>query len=224
MTRLYKLTDRDGKTRAGTHNETQWGENVTHTASGRGRELCTSDVIHAYEHPLVAAVMNPAHANLSDPVLWEATGEVVARDGALKCGVKTLTTLRRIPLPVLTTEQRVRIAIRCALDVYTAPAFVIWARGWLDGADRSRDAARAAAADAARAAAAACAAAYADAYAAAAAAEAAYAADDAADAADAAYAAAAAAAARAAADAARAARAGVAAAFDLVAIIQESIA
>ena len=135
--KLYKLTDADGYTRRGESNETLWGVNVTHSASGTGTTLCTSDVIHAYEHPLIAVFMNPLHANTPNPVLWEAEGEVVAREGQLKCGVKTLTTLRRIPLPEITLAQRIRIAIYCALEQCRTFKFVTWATNYLSGSDTS---------------------------------------------------------------------------------------
>ena len=143
--KLYKLTDKYGKTR----NDTQWGEGVTHAASGRGTNLCSDGFIHAYEHPLIALLMNPAHAGFDTPRLWEAEGDVVKRDGQTKCGCRSLTTVRELPLPIISTEQRIAFAIRCALAVYHQPFFEIWANQWLDDTDRSRAAARTAAAEAA---------------------------------------------------------------------------
>jgi hypothetical protein len=99
--------------------------------------------------------MNPIHANFQNPRLWEAEGEVALRDGQLKCGCKTLTTVREIPLPKITTEMRVRFAIMCAKEVCAYPAWNAWADGWLSGEDRTQAADAAdAAATAARAAAA----------------------------------------------------------------------
>ena len=147
MTRLYKLTDRKHQTK----NATQWGENVTHEASGKGN-LCGPGWLHAYTDPLLAVLLNPIHASLSDPVLWEAKGKVGKTDHGLKVGCVKLTTLRIIPLPEITTEQRVRFAIFCALEVCQEPAFVKWAENWLSGKDRSKKAAEAAAQAAARAA------------------------------------------------------------------------
>lgn len=149
--KLYKLTDANGCTK----NNTQWGENVTHRAQGYGAgtgDLCSDRYIHAYEHPLLAVLMNPIHANFDRPRLWEAEGEVVTRDGQLKCGCVELTTIREIPVPVMTTDQRVEFAIRCALAVYNETSFVAWANKWLDGADRSAARAAWAAGAAARAA------------------------------------------------------------------------
>ena len=145
---LYKLTDENGQTR----NKTQWGENISHTALGEGTKLCSDGVIHAYENPYVAAFIHPTHVSFNNPILWEAEGEVVARDWS-KC--KTLTTLKQIPLPKIFPEQRVEIAIRCTQLVYKDPAWNEWAEKWLSGEDRSKEAANtaySAAADAAYAA------------------------------------------------------------------------
>ena len=150
MITLYKLTDRDGQTR----NDTQWGPGVSHSGTGKG-ELCGPGWIHAYEHPLIAVLLNPIHANFQSPRLWEAEGEVGLRDGQLKCGCKALTTIREIPLPAVTTEMRVRFGILCAKEVCAYPAWNAWADRWLSGGDRSEAAAAAAAAEAAAAAAAA---------------------------------------------------------------------
>jgi len=146
MEKIYKLTDQNYRTRAGQANETVWGEGVTHEAELPGEgDLCTGHYVHAYEHPLIAAFMNPIHANIDDPILWEcSTPKIHKRDGQLKLGVKTLTTVRQIPLPVITVEQRVEIAIRCTLAIYDDPYFVRWAEKWLSAEDRSERAARAA--------------------------------------------------------------------------------
>ena len=147
MATWYKLTDKDGYTRKGKENECLWGENITHTATGKGSHLCSRDLIHVYRNPLIASFMNPSHADFKNPLLWEceANGEC-AHEGQLKSGFKTVTTIRRIDLPVITLEKRIRISIYCALKQYSAPSFVKWANAWLDGSDRSARAAEAAAA------------------------------------------------------------------------------
>lgn len=92
MTKLYKLTDEHGRTRAGEDNELTWAVGVEHKTAGTGTRLCTADVIHAYEHPLIAVLMNPVHAmfNPATMRLFVAEGEIVAREGQLKCGVHAL--------------------------------------------------------------------------------------------------------------------------------------
>jgi hypothetical protein len=139
--KLYKLTDQNNKTRPNQLNETIWGPNITHNASGSGTELCTEDVIHAYLDPRLAVILNPIHANFDHPKLWEAEGEIVARDGQLKVGVKSLTTLKEMPLPEITTEQKIKFAIYCALEVYHDEKFVSWANKWLSGEDRTKESA-----------------------------------------------------------------------------------
>ena len=146
--KLYKLTDEKGQTK----NQTQWGENISHTASVEGQRLCSDQVIHAYESPLVAAFMYPVHVDFKTPILWEAEGEVLVREGQLKCGCKTLTTLKKIPLPEISTKQRIEIAILCSLTLPQSEGYRVWAERWLSGEDRSEAAACAAYSDAADAA------------------------------------------------------------------------
>src|SRR5882757_8420757 len=134
--KLYKLTNQDMTTRG----PTLWGEGVTHEAPGLG-PLCSSGWLHAYLSPELAVFLNPIHADIANPILWEAEGEIGARDGQLKVGCAKLTTLRQLPLPQVTTEQRVKFAILCAKAVCTDAAWNAWADAWLDGSDRSQAAA-----------------------------------------------------------------------------------
>jgi len=139
--RLYKLTNILGQT----HGNTQWGESVSHTAIGRlGQPLCSDGWIHAYESPEIAVLMNPNHGNFHNPRLWEAEGEIGLRDGPLKCGCRTLTTIREIPLPAFTKKQLIRFAIHCAAQVCSDTFWRLWAAKWLNGTDRSSKAASAA--------------------------------------------------------------------------------
>jgi len=148
----YKLTDANDRT----YNNTQWGKHVTHTASGAGA-LCGAGWIHVYTHPLLALLLNPIHGNFRDPHLWkcECSGECKT-DYGLKEGWTSVTTTRRIHVPAITTEQRVRFGILCGKAVYAEPVWNAWADKWLSGEDRSlaaaSRAARAASAAAARAA------------------------------------------------------------------------
>jgi hypothetical protein len=127
-------------------------------------------VLHCYDDPLVAVMLDPAHSRYSPAGhLWEAewSGRTVA--AADKRGVETLRTVRRIDAPGITREQRVEIAIRCALAVLPsgppwAAAWRTWAERWLSGEDRSSAAAAAAAASAATSASTSAAYAYASAY------------------------------------------------------------
>ena len=115
MTKLYKLTDEQGRTRAGEDNELTWAVGVEHKTAGTGTQLCTADVIHAYEHPLIAVLMNPVHAMLNPATmrLFVAEGEVVARD-AFNCGVHSLKITEEISIPTLPLEFMVLLAIWAA--------------------------------------------------------------------------------------------------------------
>ena len=137
-----KLTDKYGYTK----NQTLWGENITHEATGDANQpLCSDGWIHFYEHPLIAVFMNPTHAAFKNPILWTAKPEgKEKRDGELKSGCRRLTILRRIELPVITLEQRVEIGIRCAMTVYKNTAWLDWAQKWISGEDRTKKSATAA--------------------------------------------------------------------------------
>lgn len=120
--KLYKLTDSSYRTRRGM----RWGDGVTNHAEPGEPALCSPTVLHAYASPLLAVLLAPIHVSFDDMRLWEAEGEIAVSDGT-KVGCKTLTTVREIPLPTVTTEQRVKFAILCALEVYDDPAFAAWA-------------------------------------------------------------------------------------------------
>jgi hypothetical protein len=139
MTTVYKLTDQNGQT----YRQTQWGPGVTHTAPGAGN-LCTSGWIHAYTDPVLALLLNPIHSNFDPPRLWEAEGEVGTTDRGLQVGCTTLTTVRELRVPTITTEQRVTFGILAARCVCKDRRWCQWAARWLDGTDRSPAAARAA--------------------------------------------------------------------------------
>lgn len=142
--RLFKLTTQDFKTRKGRSNELTWGPSVTHSVPGPGVNMCSDQVIHAYPSALLAVLCNPIHADLKSPVLWEASGTVVASDG-LKVGVKSLTTHNTLPLPKVSPNQAAAFAILCALECRVSSGYREWAEDWLSGKDRSTEAARAAA-------------------------------------------------------------------------------
>ena len=109
----YKLTNQDNKT----FNNTLWGENITHTAPGTG-ELCSDGWIHYYHSPEMAVIMNPLHACIENPKLWECEAEGNHKDD---CGVKggctKLTTLKEIPLPEITLKQKLDFVNLCSKEV-----------------------------------------------------------------------------------------------------------
>lgn len=131
--KAYKLTNEHNYTR----NNTQWGENITHTAEGTGDELCTDGWIHFYTNPFIAIIMNPQHADFYKPNLWECESSGEHLHETLKSGCKTLTTTRQIPLPEITDIQLIAFAILCAKEVFGETDWNDWANKWLSGEDRS---------------------------------------------------------------------------------------
>ena len=140
-----KLTNPDGKTR----NDSQWGEGITRSATGNNPSLCSDGWIHYYEDPIIAVLINSRHADFKDPILWECETSGMELHEPLKSGCKTLTTIRRLPLPEVTPAQKVGFGILCAKQVCKNEKFAIWADNWLSGKDRSKTAASAAASAAA---------------------------------------------------------------------------
>jgi hypothetical protein len=78
--KLYKLTDEHGQTRGGT----QWGEGVTHTATGTGTELCSDGWIDS-------------GGNMQEITLSEL-------ENALKEGAVSLKERKRMELFMLALE------------------------------------------------------------------------------------------------------------------------
>jgi hypothetical protein len=195
--KLYKLTTKEHTTYRGSMH---WKVGKTNKVEKcKNPQLCTGQVVHAYKNRNLALLLNPVHANIDDPVLWECEGKIVVEDFD-KVGVFSLKANKILRLPKWHTERRkdvvVMFAILCAeavIDVYEKkypddkrPREAIEAvKQYLKTKTKSAAyAARAAADAAADAASAADAAAYAAAYAAYAAADAAHAAADAAYAAE----------------------------------------
>jgi len=140
MTIMYKLTTQDKTTMGGM----KWEIGKTNTATGKGTSMCTDQVLHCYASPHQAVFLNSIHANINNPRLFMiACSELVDTDG-LKHASKSQTPIKELPVPSLTTNQRVAIAIKLALTVYKAVGFVKWAHNWLNGTDRTVDAAYAA--------------------------------------------------------------------------------
>ena len=128
-----------------TYNKTQWAINEWQIAAGEGK-LCSESWLHGYEHPLLAAFLNPIHANIENPRLFAIeVGDRIKKDKGLKFGSSKMRLTHELELPQVSLEQCIRFGILCALEVCQDAAFVTWATGWLSGADRSQKAAKAAA-------------------------------------------------------------------------------
>jgi hypothetical protein len=132
---LYKLTTQENTTQ----NDTRWGVGITNFAANlhtHDYKLCTGDVIHAYEHPLIALIRNSQDANIKNPKLWLAKGIVSVNNG-LKVGCKSLTIIDQLQIPEISLEQKIAFSIYTALAMCKDANFKIWAFNWLSNKDRS---------------------------------------------------------------------------------------
>ncbi len=114
--KLYKFTEQDATTY---EKSTLWGEGVTHKKEKKDNpNLCSSDVIHAYKNLNLGLLLNPIHADIQKPRIWEAKGVVVAKDFG-KVGCFSLTTVKEIDTPEWVKSDkvlfvRIQFAILCA--------------------------------------------------------------------------------------------------------------
>jgi hypothetical protein len=131
--KAYKLTDENGQTRS----SMQWGANVSHSATGKGVELCSDGWIHFYTNPLLAVIFNQIHANFRFPKLWECETSGEELHEPFKSGCKTLTTIREIPLPEITLNQKIAFGILCTKKIFKEEKWNEWADKWLNGEDRT---------------------------------------------------------------------------------------
>jgi hypothetical protein len=141
MTKAYKLTNELMQT----YNNTQWTLGEWKRRNGKGN-LCGSGWLHYYSDAKLAAFLNPIHADFSKPRLFEIEVQgQIKEDNGLKYGCTKMRLVQELQFVSPTTEQCIKFAIYCALEVCKDEKFVQWATNWLNGTDRSIESARAAA-------------------------------------------------------------------------------
>jgi hypothetical protein len=148
MQKYYKLLTQEMTS----HNNTKWEIGVPIFVSKQGNQMCTDQVLHCYNHPMLAVIFNPYHVNITNPKLFEIEVDEIVNNDGLKFASKSQTLLREISIPEITTEQKIEFAIKVSKLVYKNEKWNLWADKWLDGSDRSIDLANAAAYAAANAA------------------------------------------------------------------------
>ena len=141
----YKLVDQEGYTRKGLTGETYWLDGEKKMARGKGVELCTDDLIHYYDHPLLAVLFNPIHASIENPRLIKIEIDKEGAYDGLKGGGKKAKFTKEVKLPEITTEQIVTFAIKISLVFCRDTEYRKWAGNWINGENRGADAAWAAA-------------------------------------------------------------------------------
>jgi len=137
--KAYKLTTSDNKSKRG---DVQWGENITHKVPLPLKEC--SNGIHFYTSPYLAVLMNPEHANIKNPNLWEGEASGIIVEEPLKNYSEIFTTHKQIEVPVFSRKQTVYFAITCAKQVMKDNNWNTWADKWISGKDRTHDASYAA--------------------------------------------------------------------------------
>jgi len=118
--KLFKLTEQDFTT----YNKSMsWKLNETNSVSKKENpKLCYSDVIHAYKNKNLGLLLNPIHAVISNPIIFECEGKVVVKDWN-KVGVFRLTPKKKLQQPKWYKNEETRkkvqqqFAILCAEKV-----------------------------------------------------------------------------------------------------------
>jgi hypothetical protein len=123
----YKLTDQNMRTYRGC----QWEIGKWKKTDGSG-VLCGLGWLHCYDHPFLAILHNPIHADIFNPILWRVEVKGIEnRNGQIKCGWTEMRLVNKAKIPVISTNQRVAYGIRCAMLVYKDKNFILWAKNWL---------------------------------------------------------------------------------------------
>lgn len=127
------------------YNNTKWEIGVTITITKKGNRMCTDQVLHCYNHPLLAVILNPLHVKIQNPRLFEIEVDEIVNSDSLKFASKSQTLIKEIDVPKISLEQRFEFGIRVTKLVYKDKKWNLWADKWLSGEDRSRGSADAAA-------------------------------------------------------------------------------
>jgi hypothetical protein len=132
---LCKLTDQQMQTFDGF----QWELGVPPPMLNGAKELCSSSWYPCYEHPLLAVLLNPMHADIDNPRLFLIDVEGGPKlDYGLKRGYRRMTLTEELPVPEITQSQRIAFGILCALEVTADAVFETWAKDWLAGESQAR--------------------------------------------------------------------------------------
>lgn len=127
-----KLTTQGRKTRGGF----RWEADVWNRIEkwDRGNGLCSEGYFHCYDDPILAVVLNPAHASIRNPRLFRVNvrGSRATDDG-LKYGFTMMKLAEEMELPEITATQHVRLGILCVKEICDDPKWTEWADGWLRG-------------------------------------------------------------------------------------------
>lgn len=131
--KYYKLLSQDLKS----FNNTQWELNKTITVNIPGNTMCSKQVLHCYNHPLLAVLLNPIHADIYTPTLFEINVDEIVNNDGLKFASKSQTLVKKLSIPEISIEQKIEFGIRVAKLVSKDKIWNLWADNWLNGSDKS---------------------------------------------------------------------------------------
>jgi hypothetical protein len=139
--KYYKLLTQD----LTSHSNTKWEIGTPITVQKEGNKMCSDQVLHCYNHPLLAVILNPIHANIKNPKLFEISVDKIVNSDSLKFASKSQTLVKEITLPEISLEHKIQFAIKVAKLTCKNEKWNLWADSWLSGEDRSKESADAAA-------------------------------------------------------------------------------
>jgi len=131
--KYYKLLSKEMTS----YKDTKWEIGIPIKIEKTGNTMCSDEVLHCYNHPLLAVFLNPIHVNIKEPKLFEIEVDKIVNDDGLKFASKSQTLINEIPLPEISSEQRIEIGIKIAKIVFKDEKWNEWADKWLSGEDRS---------------------------------------------------------------------------------------
>jgi hypothetical protein len=131
--KYYKLLSKE----MSSYKDTKWEIGIPIKIEKTGNTMCSDEVLHCYNHPLLAVFLNPIHADIKEPKLFEIKVDEIVNNDGLKFASKSQTLINEIPLPKISSEQRIEIGIKIAKTVYKDEKWNEWADKWLSGEDHS---------------------------------------------------------------------------------------
>ena len=129
--KYYKLTTQS----LTTHNNTQWEVGEWKTTSGIG-PMCSPGWLHCYSHPELAIVLNPGHAAITNPRLWEIETDGKHTTDGLKHATSAQRLVREFPVPVIPYEHILMFSVLCVDKYYSSNPpreLTFWASKYLSG-------------------------------------------------------------------------------------------
>ena len=137
----YKLTDQSMQTHGGFQIPESGWYKANQVSTPRP---CSNTVLHHYATPLLALLLNPIHANITNPRLFQiGINKELGTDG-LKGWCREQKVIKELELPEITLVNRVAFGIYCAYPT-ASESWKMWADAWLAGTDRTEKSAWAAA-------------------------------------------------------------------------------